>query len=237
MEDGSDGFEIVTSGGSGAEQSPASSQGKAVGEAEDPAEKPLLPEPAGTAQSKKGWNQQSPSQNSGLPESTEKGTMTASMIKDNGTSRKTWPNFENEEHFPGEVTQQDYHMPDVITVRVETGSDSFQEVVVKVERPTYNKPFLGGFRNVSTGVEFHNAGSQTKPKKRPDKGIELFSRGTQTAVEKNIRQQTRNTTSTQMTKTGLFVSNMTDKLITPGKYFTAEEYHKRRVEAVKSLSV
>ncbi|XP_059703190.1 IQ and ubiquitin-like domain-containing protein [Haemorhous mexicanus] len=232
MEDVSDGFEIVTSEGSGAEQSPASSQGKAVGEAGDPAEKPLLPEPAGTAQSKKGWNQQSPSQNSVLPESTEKGTMTASMIKDNETPRKTWPNFENQEHFSGEVTQQDYHMPDVITVRVQTGSDSFQEVDVKVERPTYNKPFLGGFRNVSTGVEFHNAGSQTKPKKRPDKGIQLFCRGTQTAVEKNIRQQTRNTTSTQMTKTGLFVSNMTDKLITPGKYFTAEEYHKRRVEAV-----
>ncbi|NWV31345.1 IQUB protein, partial [Grantiella picta] len=113
-----------------------------------------------------------------------------------------------------------------------TDSDSFQEVVVKIERPTYNKPFLGGFRNVSTGVEFHNAGSQTKPNKRPDKGIQLFCKETQTVVEKNKLQQTRNTTSTQMTKIGLYVSNMTDKLISPGKYFTAEEYHKRRLEAV-----
>ncbi|NXD22248.1 IQUB protein, partial [Spelaeornis formosus] len=113
-----------------------------------------------------------------------------------------------------------------------TGSDSFQKVDVKVERPTYNKPFLGGFRNVSTGVEFHNAGSQTKPKKRPDKGIELFCKETQTVMEKNMQQQTKNTTSTQMTKIDLYVSNMTDKLITPGKYFTAEEYHKRRLEAV-----
>lgn len=54
----------------------------------------------------------------------------------------------------------------------------------------------------------------------------------QTVVEKSKQQQTRNTTSTQMTKIGLYVSNMTDKLITPGKYFTAEEYHKRRLEAV-----
>ncbi|NXB10091.1 IQUB protein, partial [Cnemophilus loriae] len=123
-------------------------------------------------------------------------------------------------------------MPDVITVRVQTDSDSFQEVVVKIERPTYKKPFLGGFRNISTGVEFHNAGSQTKPKKRPDKGIQLFCRETQTVVERNKRQQTRNTASTQMTKIGLYVSNMTDKLISPGKYFTAEEYHKRRLEAV-----
>ncbi|NWV48382.1 IQUB protein, partial [Daphoenositta chrysoptera] len=123
-------------------------------------------------------------------------------------------------------------MPDVISVRVQTDSDSFQEVAVKIERRTYNKPFLGGFRNISTGVEFHNAGSQTKPKKRPDKGIQVFCKETQTVVEKNNQQQTRNTTSTQMTKIGLYVSNMTDKLITPGKYFTAEEYHKRRLEAV-----
>lgn len=37
-----------------------------------------------------------------------------------------------------------------------------------------------------------------------------------------------------MTKSGLYVSNISDKLITPGKYLTAEEYHKRRVEAVSS---
>lgn len=37
-----------------------------------------------------------------------------------------------------------------------------------------------------------------------------------------------------MTKIGLYVSNTTDKLISPGKYLTAEEYHKRRLEAVSS---
>ncbi|NXV87225.1 IQUB protein, partial [Calonectris borealis] len=113
-----------------------------------------------------------------------------------------------------------------------TGSDSFQDVVVKIERPTYHKPFLGGYKNRITGVEFHNAGSQTIPKKRPDKGIKLFCRETQTVFEKNKPQQTKNTTSTQMTKIGLYVSNMTDKLVSPGKYLTAEEYHKRRLEAV-----
>lgn len=54
----------------------------------------------------------------------------------------------------------------------------------------------------------------------------------QTFFEKNKLQQTKNTTSTQMTKIGLYVSNMTDKLLSPGKYLTAEEYHKRRLEAV-----
>ncbi|NWU96401.1 IQUB protein, partial [Upupa epops] len=123
-------------------------------------------------------------------------------------------------------------MPDAITVRVQRDADSFQDVVVRIERPTYRKPFLGGFKNRITGVEYHNAGSQTIPKKRPDRGIQVFCRETQTVFEKNKLQQTENTTSTQMTKVGLYVSTMTDKLITPGKYLTAEEYHKRRLEAV-----
>ncbi|NXL89633.1 IQUB protein, partial [Alectura lathami] len=123
-------------------------------------------------------------------------------------------------------------MPDVITVRVQMDSDSFQDVAVKIERPTYCKPFLGGFKNRMTGVEFHNAGSQTIPKKRPEKGTTLFCRETQTVFEKNKYNQTTNPTSTQMTKRGLYVSVMSDKIITPGKYLTAEEYHKRRLEAV-----
>lgn len=49
------------------------------------------------------------------------------MIEDNETLRKTGPNFdetvqsENQEPFPGEVIAEDYHMPDVITVSVQTG--------------------------------------------------------------------------------------------------------------------
>ncbi|KAM6091243.1 LOW QUALITY PROTEIN: IQ motif and ubiquitin-like domain-containing protein [Theristicus caerulescens] len=182
------------------------------------------------------------SQNSVLSEHTASGTVTGRMIEDDEALRRTRANFDetvqseklclDQEHFPGKAVQQDYHMPDVITVRVQTDSDSFQDVVVKIERPTYRKPFLGGFKNRITGVEFHNAGSQTIPKKRPDKGIQLFCRETQTVFEKNKPQQTKNTTSTQMTKIGLYVSNRADKLVSPGKYLTAEEYHKRRLEAV-----
>lgn len=46
-------------------------------------------------------------------------------------------------------------------------------------------------------------------------------------------QQTANTTSTQMTKIGVYVSNMTDKLVIPGRYFSAAEYHAKRLEAVR----
>lgn len=91
MEGPPDGFEIVTSEGSGAEQSPASSQGTAVGEAGDPTEKPLLPELAGTAQL-----EESP-QNSVLPKNAEKGTQTGKeavrMFGVNGLKRYLFLQF------------------------------------------------------------------------------------------------------------------------------------------------
>ncbi|XP_010002636.1 PREDICTED: IQ and ubiquitin-like domain-containing protein [Chaetura pelagica] len=126
------------------------------------------------------------------------------------------------------VTKQYFYLG----ISLLTDSDSFKDLAIKIGRPTYKKPFLGGFKNRVTGAEFHNAGSQTIPKKLPDKGFQIFCRETQTVFEKNKPQQTPNTTSTQMTKIGLYVSTVTDKSLSPGKYFTAEEYHKRRLEAV-----
>ncbi|XP_054029756.1 IQ and ubiquitin-like domain-containing protein [Dryobates pubescens] len=182
------------------------------------------------------------SQNSVRSADMANGTRRGSMIEDAEALKRARANSDetiqseklylDQEAFPGKAVQQDYHMPDVITVRVQRDSASLQDVVVKIERPAYHKPFLGGFKNRITGVEFHNAGSQTIPKTPPDKGIQVFCRETQTFFEKNKPQQTKNTTSTQMTKIGLYVSNTTDKVISPGKYLTAEEYHKRRLEAV-----
>ncbi|XP_063998074.1 IQ and ubiquitin-like domain-containing protein isoform X2 [Pogoniulus pusillus] len=206
-------LDVATTEKSGAEQPSASSESP-VCEAENgsPAEKLLLSEATG------------------------------STIKDDEALRRARANADetiqseklqcDQEDSPGKAVQQDYHMPDVITVRVQRDSDSFQDVVVKIERPIYHKPFVGGFKNKITGVEFHNAGAQTIPKPRPDRGVQVFCRETQTVYERNKPQQTKNTTSTQMTKVGLYVSSVTDKLISPAKYLTAEEYHKRRLEAV-----
>ncbi|XP_006090566.1 IQ and ubiquitin-like domain-containing protein [Myotis lucifugus] len=119
----------------------------------------------------------------------------------------------------------------VIIVRVQTAIDQYQHVAVEIIKCDFHKPFLGGFRHKLTGIEYHNAGTQTVPKKIPAKD-NTFCRDTQTVLQRKKLQQTTNTTSTQMTKIGVYVSNMTDKLITPGKYFTAEEYHARRLNAV-----
>ncbi|CAO2602653.1 IQ and ubiquitin-like domain-containing protein [Lemmus lemmus] len=119
----------------------------------------------------------------------------------------------------------------IITVTIQTGTDCYEEVAVEIVKSDFHKPFLGGFRHKITGVEYHNAGTQTVPKKILEKP-NLICRDTQTVFQKKKMQQTTNTTSTQMTTIGVYVSNMTDKLLKPGKYFTAAELHVRRLNAV-----
>ncbi|XP_037375416.1 IQ and ubiquitin-like domain-containing protein [Talpa occidentalis] len=119
----------------------------------------------------------------------------------------------------------------IITVNIQTGTDEYQEVAVEIIKSDFHKPFLGGFRHKITGIEYHNAGTQTVPKKIHQK-TNVFNRDTQTVFQKKKQQQTRNTTSTQMTKIGVYVSNMTDKLVTPGNYISAEKYHAQRLVAV-----
>ncbi|XP_069759481.1 IQ motif and ubiquitin-like domain-containing protein isoform X2 [Narcine bancroftii] len=127
--------------------------------------------------------------------------------------------------------QQEATTSDVITVKVQKDDKTCCSVVVEIERPAYHKPYLGGYKHKCTGTEFHHAGTQT-PSKRSYSCVERFCRETQTISEKNRYQQTTSDTSTQMTKIGCYVSNITDKLLTPGQYFTAEEYHACRLNAV-----
>ncbi|TRY55437.1 hypothetical protein DNTS_003808 [Danionella cerebrum] len=127
---------------------------------------------------------------------------------------------------------QEYNMPDVITVRVHTDAAIHQDVVVEIERATQRKPYLGGFRNNVTKVEYHHAAVQTKPKRRQNRGVEMFSRDSQTVALKNQSQQCLKNAATQMRKIGCYVSDMEDKLLIPGSYITADQYHSTRLGAV-----
>uniref|UniRef100_A0A665U3P6 Ubiquitin-like domain-containing protein n=1 Tax=Echeneis naucrates TaxID=173247 RepID=A0A665U3P6_ECHNA len=127
------------------------------------------------------------------------------------------------------------NMPDVITVRVHTDDEAFQEVVVEIERPRQQKAFLGGYRHRETGAEYHHAATQTRPKRRPDRGAVVFSRDTQTVELKPQTQQCPVDVSTQMTGIGCYVSCMSDKMVIPSNYVTAKEYHSRRLRAVICL--
>ncbi|XP_053409854.1 IQ and ubiquitin-like domain-containing protein isoform X2 [Nycticebus coucang] len=138
------------------------------------------------------------------------------------------------EKYPIKRIQRLYDVSQIISVTIQTGIDQYQDVPVEILKCDFHKPFLGGFRHKLTGIEYHNAGTQTVPKKIPER-LGLFCRDTQTVFQRKKLQQTTNTTSTQMTKIGVYVSNMTDKLVKPGIYFSAEEYHAQRLRAVLVL--
>lgn len=58
-------------------------------------------------------------------------------------------------------------------------TDSYQDVVVEIDRATPGKESLGGYHHNVTKAEHHHAAVQTMPKKRPDEDVEMFSRDTQ----------------------------------------------------------
>jgi len=128
--------------------------------------------------------------------------------------------------------RQEYHMPDVITVRVPAEEGNFREVVVEIERTTRPKPYMGGYRHKVNNVEFHHASAQTQSKQRAVSNVERFCRDTQTVAQRHAVQQTTNHTSTQMTGIGCYVSNMEDKLVVPGKYVTADEFKAAQLQQV-----
>jgi hypothetical protein len=124
-----------------------------------------------------------------------------------------------------------YSMPNQLTVTVNVDGE-MRSIVVHVEKASRQKPFIGGYRHKVTGVEYHHAGTMTMSKRQPDNGILKFQRETQTVNTRNKVQQTTSVSSTQMTKTGCFVSSNEDKIIIPGMYETADEFHAKRLKAV-----
>ncbi|EGD76447.1 hypothetical protein PTSG_07566 [Salpingoeca rosetta] len=131
---------------------------------------------------------------------------------------------------PGEI--QYSQRQQIVKVPADDGSDRLFNITVFTANVT--KPFLGGFRHKKTGVEYHNASSQTPRKFRIPK-TERFTRTTQTAIQRThpkFATQTSVHTATQMTKEGVFVTSREDKIIVPTKYETAADKHARVVAAV-----
>ncbi|KAI9547448.1 hypothetical protein NQZ68_016997, partial [Dissostichus eleginoides] len=157
-------------------------------------------------------------------------------VRPNGSTRMEMSSIDPDSHplRPLRPPEQD-NMPDVITVRVQTEENMFREVVVEIERPPQQKAFLGGFKHRLTGAQYHHAAVQTLPKRRADKGVVLFSRNTQTVELQSEAQQCPLDASTQMTGIGCYVSCMDDKLVAPGNYITADQYHEERLRAVVVL--
>ncbi|KAI8854234.1 hypothetical protein BC829DRAFT_439341 [Chytridium lagenaria] len=91
------------------------------------------------------------------------------------------------------------------------------------------KPFLGGYRNRETGIEYFNATSQTPTPQEVKAmgsldGAPKFHRDTQTKFLRNRRTQTTRETSTQMGRSDLHVTTEPDYTLTPRPYFTSEQH-------------
>ena len=129
--------------------------------------------------------------------------------------------------------QEVRHLTQSVSVALSDGST--RTLSVEVETPPFRKPFLGGFRNPRTKLEYHNASSQTYVRVKKIDGKARNHRAVQvkqTSSGSTNDQQTSANSSTQMTKIGVFVDPTQDATIVPRPYFTADEWHARRVRAV-----
>lgn len=122
---------------------------------------------------------------------------------------------------------KDYTIPDVITVKVQTLEEGIKDVVVEVENRAIVKPFLGGFVDKTTKVEYHHGYSQTGPRK-PKVPPEMQShRDTQTYFWRNRKLDMEYAQATQMANEDIWIPSVNDKILTAKPYETADEREKR----------
>eukprot|EP00040_Diaphanoeca_grandis_P007560 m.41383 g.41383 ORF g.41383 m.41383 type:complete len:743 (-) comp18794_c0_seq1:53-2281(-) len=142
---------------------------------------------------------------------------------------------------PGDLPQSPTPTPlthvDVIIEVTDANSNtvSTKMIKVEVEQPQQRKPWLGGFRSQTNGIEYHNASSQTYIRTRPDDGKVKYHREVQTKATSSGTtndQMTVVESSTQMTSTGVFVTSDQDIIVTPRPYITAAHREAERLSAV-----
>eukprot|EP00049_Salpingoeca_infusionum_P008048 m.130267 g.130267 ORF g.130267 m.130267 type:complete len:722 (-) comp13897_c0_seq2:1186-3351(-) len=149
-----------------------------------------------------------------------------------GASDESVQSAPNSPQAPRPLSGQSATRQQIVKVAAEDGSEKLYNLTVYL--PTIKKPFLGGYRHKTLDIEYHNASSQT-PKAIRNDGKERFHRTTQTVVQRTgekFATQTTVATSTQMSKAGVFVTAMTDKVLHPTKYQTAEERFQIMVEKI-----
>lgn len=104
------------------------------------------------------------------------------------------------------IYYSNFTLPEIITVNLATadGDDETEDrkIIVEIENRKITKPFLGGFRDPRTKIEYHHAATQTGPMKIRKDGI--LSRETQT--DANLMKSIR-TTRTPRNEIREFVSS------------------------------
>lgn len=117
-----------------------------------------------------------------------------------------------------------FHLPDFITVVIpseNTASDESKEIIVEILNRAIVKPFLGGYVDKTTGIQYFDALTQTGPVinrverySRESQTHELTYKGTETMVDETMQ------TNGSATDNYIFTSEATDFIIIPRKYQT-----------------
>lgn len=116
---------------------------------------------------------------------------------------------------------------DLITVRVPTECENLRNVVVAIEDRRIQKPFIGGYVNKHTLIEYHHAYTQTGPPLPKVPPHMKNHRDSQTYFWRNRKTETTYSHATQMTNSSTWIPNVNDKIFVAGPYETAEEREKR----------
>ncbi|XP_067127120.1 IQ motif and ubiquitin-like domain-containing protein isoform X1 [Centruroides vittatus] len=121
----------------------------------------------------------------------------------------------------------------IITVTVKTEKD-VKLLNVEIVSENKTKAYLGGYRNIETGVKYFNANSQTTlPLKTGKK--ECFSRSTQTIWTKHQSQQVCKETFTQTPRKGFYFSSFGEKVISARPYKSSDEIFALKLQTIKVL--
>ena len=105
-----------------------------------------------------------------------------------------------------------------------------ESLKIQVNLPKRKKIDLGGFREISYGIEYLHSCVQTDipPQRIPI----LNDRDTQTIENSSKSANCKREFGTQSLKSGdLYYDSRNDRIIKPGKYFDSELWLKRRTEA------
>ncbi|XP_033610345.1 IQ and ubiquitin-like domain-containing protein, partial [Cryptotermes secundus] len=102
-------------------------------------------------------------------------------------------------------------------------ADKVRDVVVEIESKCIRKPFVGGYRHKTTGVEYHHAFTQTLSLYFKTSVGGKICRDTQTVDWRQKQQNTSYSVATQMYKTDHYVPCNDDKILEAKRYIEADE--------------
>jgi hypothetical protein len=123
-----------------------------------------------------------------------------------------------------EQPAEDYVMPDTLEIKVRDAKGQERIITVHVQRQIMEKPYLGGFRNKQSTLTYHHALSQTAPQQKREIQTIRFHREVQTYEYRTRSTQCKRDNGTQMPKTGLYISEITDVTKEPRRpYFSSAD--------------